>query len=114
MEVLDIAKQFSKFPGGRYRKHGKFSGEEFRDTLLVPSLRNAIARGTKLAVRIDGVRGFGSSFLEEAFGGLIRKSGMNEQDVLRHLEIQMSDVRFQIYKSLVDRYIHEAALSKAS
>ncbi len=29
--------------------------------------------GEQLVIELDGVRGYGSSFLEEAFGGLVRK-----------------------------------------
>lgn len=68
---------FSKFPGPRYKKLGKYSGEEFRETVLMPE----IDQGTDdLMVDLDGVLGYGSSFLEEAFGGLVR-SGVNERDL---------------------------------
>ncbi len=68
MTVINIAKDFTRYPGGRYMRMSKNSGEEFRDLLLLP----AIKRGP-VTVELDGVRGYGSSFLEEAFGGLVRK-----------------------------------------
>lgn len=67
MSVLYV-KNFSVTPGARYRHLGKASGEEFRDDVLVPRLQ----QDPELIVNLDGVRGYGSSFLDEAFGGLVR------------------------------------------
>ncbi len=63
-------KEFTKFPGARYRDLGPFSGEEFRDDKLIPAIEK---EGKNLIVNLDGVFGYGSSFLEEIFGGCIRK-----------------------------------------
>ncbi|WP_313158317.1 STAS-like domain-containing protein [Kluyvera cryocrescens] len=60
-------KDFTKYPGPRYITLGDFSGEEFRDSILIPELVN-----DDIIVNFDGVYGYGSSFLEEAFGGLVR------------------------------------------
>lgn len=64
-----FVKDFSKFPGPRYSHLGAFSGEEFRDTVLIPQLE----KDEVVSINFDGVFGYGSSFLEEAFGGLVRK-----------------------------------------
>lgn len=61
-------KDFSLFPGPRHIKDGKASGEEFRKNVLIP----AIQRDPQITLHLDGVEGYGSSFLEEAFGGAIR------------------------------------------
>ncbi|WP_323941601.1 STAS-like domain-containing protein [Aeromonas hydrophila] len=66
MEIKVI--DFSEFPGARYKRLGPYSGEEFRDDVLIP----AIHSNHKVIVNFDGVFGYGSSFLEEVFGGLIR------------------------------------------
>jgi hypothetical protein len=63
-------KEFTKFPGARYKSLGPFSGEEFRDEKLIPAIEK---NGKELVVNLDGVFGYGSSFLEEIFGGCIRK-----------------------------------------
>lgn len=68
--VISIAKQFSPTPAGRYRSDGPFPGERFRDDVLVPELEKP---DNVVTVDLDGTAGFGSSFLEEAFGGLVRK-----------------------------------------
>ncbi|SUW63276.1 Uncharacterised protein [Buttiauxella agrestis] len=62
-------KDFSKYPGPRYESLGENSGEKFRDSFLIP----AIMDNDLVCVDFDGVFGYGSSFLEEAFGGLVRK-----------------------------------------
>lgn len=67
MNILYV-KDFTLAPGARYRRLGKGSGEEFRDDKLVPALE----QDPNLIVDLDGVIGYGSSFLEEAFAGLIR------------------------------------------
>lgn len=72
---------FGEFPGPRYRSLGGNSGEEFREDVLLPALRNAMATGAMVIVDLDGVYGYGSSFLEEAFGGLIR-AGVPSDDVI--------------------------------
>jgi hypothetical protein len=65
--VVDVARDFTPTPGGRYRAIGKWSGEEFRETKLEPLLR----AGHSIIVDLDGAEGFTTSFLEEAFGGLV-------------------------------------------
>lgn len=62
-------KEFTEFPGPRYRSLGPFSGEEFREDVLVPAIK---AHGTNIEIDLDDTFGYGSSFLEEAFGGLLR------------------------------------------
>lgn len=55
-------------PGPRYSSIGPSSGEEFRKWL-----KQTLERDSDLTVDLDGTEGYGSSFLEEAFGGLIRE-----------------------------------------
>lgn len=55
-------------PGPRYKRLGPSSGEEFREWLL-----KELSRDHELEVNLDDTEGFGSSFLEEAFGGLVRE-----------------------------------------
>ena len=64
-KIINIARDFSKTPAGRYLTDGPFSGEHFRESVLLPALQTH----ELLKVDLDGTLGYGSSFLEEAFGG---------------------------------------------
>lgn len=74
MAVIDIVKEFTNTPGGRKRDDGKFSGEEFREEHLEKHFRD-IQDKSAVTIILDGVEGYATSFLEEAFGGLARKFG---------------------------------------
>lgn len=81
---IKIALDFSKTPGPRCRVEGKFSGQEFREEILQKQFLKAFANKEKLIIDLDGTHGYGTSFLEEAFGGLARENNM--EDVLKTLE----------------------------
>ena len=104
MTRIDIGKDFSDVPLGRFKADGNFSGERFRDEKLAPAMKKA----PPVHVRIDHVEGYGSSFLEEAFGGLVRKSGFNKADVERDLVIELEDKSFETYRDLIWSYIRKA------
>ena len=84
---INIAKDFSRYPAGRYQEDGDFNGEEFRKKYLVPALKNS----DKVEVVFDGVAGFGSSFLEEAFGGLVRHEGFSKDQLDSKLVLLVSE-----------------------
>lgn len=65
---ISIARDFSKVPAGRYLSDGDVSGENFREKVLKPALE----AGGLIQIDLDDTEGYGSSFLEEAFGGLVR------------------------------------------
>lgn len=72
---ISVARDFAKAPIGRFRTDGPQSGEVFR----VQCLRPALEKAEIVEVDLDGTEGYGSSFLEEAFGGLIReRMSLNE------------------------------------
>ena len=52
----------------------EYSGEDFREKILAPAFAKCKKNGEQLTVNLDGGYGYGSSFLEEAFGGLVRKN----------------------------------------
>lgn len=106
---VDVARDFSDTPGGRYRKYGPHSGEEFRQNVLAPRFRQALEHGESLRVRIDRVkRSYQVSFLDEAFAGLVRDEGFSKFDVSSYLVIVSDTARFEKYKELAKRYISEA------
>lgn len=87
MVTVNIAKDFSRFPSGRYERNGDTSGEAFRSRFLA----DPISKGERVAVEFDGTLGYGSSFLEEAFGGLVRALRIKPAALLAQLELKSSD-----------------------
>ena len=68
-----ISEDYSKTPGGREKAEGPFSGEDFRETILREKFLLALEKKEKLFIDFDNTYGFAPSFIEEAFGGLIRE-----------------------------------------
>lgn len=66
--VVNVARDFSKYPAGRYLEDGPANGQLFREKFLIPVLKESKV----ITIELDGTRGYGSSFLEEAFGGAVR------------------------------------------
>jgi hypothetical protein len=85
--TIKIAKDFSPTPGPRYIKEGKWSGELFRTTKFFNVFDNALKNDVKVIVDLDGSLGYGTSFLEEIFGGLIREHHLDYNKIIEHLEI---------------------------
>ena len=109
---LIIAKEFSPHPIGRYKTDSDHSAELFREKFLIPRLRKAFEKNEKLEVIFEGLLGCSSSFLEEAFGGLVRSENRpafdSLDDLKRHFEISSGEG--DNYKIFIDRawdYIRE-------
>jgi hypothetical protein len=102
MKVINIARDFSEVPVGRFYGDGPDSGERFRDELLEP----ALAEHDVVLVDLDGTDGYGSSFLEEAFGGIVRKLQMSAEEAARRIKLKGSD---QSFVDEIDQYIKDAS-----
>ena len=85
MVTINIAKDYTIAPGGRYAAEGGCSGEDFRETLLMPKYLEAKAANESLVIEMDGGYGYPASWLEEAFGGLVRK--LKDPDILDRIKI---------------------------
>jgi hypothetical protein len=103
-KTISIARDFSETPIGRYRSDGKNSGAVFRDDILVPALRV----NSRVTVDLSGTAGYGSSFLEETFGGLIRECGFTLEQLRAKLTVVATDPMYAIYKQAVDGYMKDA------
>jgi len=85
MRAISVAKDFTRFPSGRLK--GVTSGEAFRERFL----ESAIRAGESIEVDLDGTLGYSSSFLDEAFGGLVRTLGIAPDALLAVLRIKSED-----------------------
>lgn len=81
MSVINIGRDFSRYPVGRYLTDGDSNGERFREEMLRPKL--AIGN---VELHLDDAFGYGSSFLEEVFGGLIRH-GFNSVQLSQKIKL---------------------------
>lgn len=101
---VSVAKQFSILPGARYKHLGPNSGEDFRQRFLLEPLR----QGKTVIVNLDGVRGYGSSFLEEAFGGAVRELNLEVGDAVSRLRVETKTKSWQLE---VEEYIRTAKIT---
>lgn len=77
-EININVRDFSLSPGPRYVKQGDSSGELFYHEVLNKKFYEAIKENKKVIANLDGVDGYMSSFLDEAFGNLVYDFGLEE------------------------------------
>lgn len=99
--TIDVGRQFSRFPVGRYLGDGESNGQKFREEVLEP----ALASYETVTVELDSALGYGSSFLEEVFGGLVR-AGMKKSEINRRVRIVTVDESLAIE---IQQYIEDAS-----
>ncbi|CEM62218.1 DUF4325 domain-containing protein [Treponema phagedenis] len=75
-----------KFQGGRFIHISPDSGEEFRNNFLIPFLKKN-KTACQLCVDFAGTIVFTSGFLEESFGGAIRRGFQKEVRKIRFKNI---------------------------
>ncbi|WP_172599846.1 STAS-like domain-containing protein [Cereibacter sphaeroides] len=109
--MLKLA-DFSRFPSGRDDNDGDYNGQKYRNEILAPAFQEAVTKGRILEVSLEGVLNFGSSFLEEAFGGLVRKRIASRSDLKRLLRISPDTPYFNKYKTSIFEYIDNAKVEK--
>lgn len=110
--IIKIAEVYTDTPGARYESQGPFSGERFRDEILYPKFIDWLDSGDTLTVDLDGGYGYGSSFLEETFGGLVRKLRREQNGnyiKVKDIKIISNDNRKWIDK--IPGYIKDAEVS---
>lgn len=102
---IKISRDYTSTPGPRYIKEGKWSGERLRDKVIFPAFEKAIENNIKVFVDLDGTSGYGTSFLEEVFGGLIRLNELKYEDIVNALELKSDEEPYlieDIYEYLQD------------
>ena len=101
---INLGKDFSDTPLGRVPTDGPFSGERFRKEFLVPALRD----NDRVIVQLDDIEGCGSSFLDEAFGGLVRWEKITAKDLQEKLLIESKVPAHSLFSNIIWKYIKEA------
>lgn len=90
MITITVINDFSKKPYGRYESDGgNDCGYLFRKNKLVPALK----KHEKVHVVLTGYNRYGRSFIDEAFGGLIREDGYTLDYLKAHLSYEHADVK---------------------
>jgi hypothetical protein len=111
--MISIASDYSTSPAGRTPADGPFNGQRFRDAVLVPALRSAIEQNATLVVDLDGAFSYSSSFLEEAFGGLVRTGLFTAAEIRDRLELRSTDPIYASFVSDAKKYVADALKAAA-
>ncbi|WP_312374331.1 STAS-like domain-containing protein [Stutzerimonas nitrititolerans] len=86
--TINVIRDFNPKPYGRYPSDGDGCGENFRK-FLAPYLRSH----KRVNVVLDGYNRYGRSFLDEAFGGLIREEDFTYEQLKARLTYSHSLVK---------------------
>lgn len=101
MKSINVAADFSKTPFGRFPSDGPYNGEKFRKEILLPAFTDSEVED--VLVDFNGIAlVIGSSFLEEAFGGLVRLERLDKINVLNRLIIAS---KTSIYEIQIRKFI---------
>lgn len=106
---IKIVRDFTATPGARYEYQGPFSGEQFRNEILYPKFIEAEKNNVELVVDLDGGYGYGSSFLEESFGGLVRKLSEEKFKNINYVKkIKIISYDNPVWVEKIKKYIDDA------
>lgn len=108
---IEVAKDFSRTPGPRFRRLGRFSGEAFRAE--IERALSTAAPNEVVEVWLDGTAGYGSSFLEEAFAGIVRHRLYSPEDLRRRLKIKAKTPLYETYAREARSYFEDALRGQA-
>lgn len=103
-KLISIARDFSRDPGPRFKDQGVHSGEAFRALLV-----SLLDQYERVIVDLDGTSGIGSSFIDEAFGGLIFAEKMTLAEVRRRVVVKSA--QDESYRFDFEEAIEQAELS---
>ena len=98
-KVINVLRDFTHIPMGRFSRDYSKSGEAFRDDILIPALLNY----EHVIIELDGVHLYTSNFLHEVFNGIILKYPIEPDNLLRRLTIVTEE--FPITKLEIIGYI---------
>ena len=105
-KTISVANDFSVYPAGRTPKDGEHCGESFRELV-----NQHINESDHLKIKLDGTRGYSAAFLEEAFGGLIRETGMSYEEFKEKVEIISDGPTYDFYRDASYHFAEQAAIA---
>jgi hypothetical protein len=103
MDRISIAEQFSSYPMGRTDDDGPDNGTRFFEEYL----RKNLAEKRGVVVVFDGVRAFGSSFLDQAFHIMPEKAGVDKTTFVSLVEIEATGRAYQFYKQMAENFSNQ-------
>ncbi|GGG60016.1 hypothetical protein GCM10011415_02430 [Salipiger pallidus] len=103
---------FSKFPSGRDDNDGDYNGQKYRDSVLTPAFQTAVREDRIVEISLEGVLNFGSSFLEEAFGGLVRKGIIPKNEIKKRLSLVPKTPYYDRYSASIFEHIGDAKVER--
>lgn len=99
--IINVGKDFTKRPMGRYASDGNSSGEAFYTNHLIPKLKALMEYNKehpedrkKLIIDFGTVSMCGGSWIEEAFGGAIRNSDIRPVELFDLIEVKLDGRKF--------------------
>lgn len=107
-KALDVTSaSISYYEAGKRQPDSAFL---FRETVLKQLVDKAIKEKAKLLIDLAGTHGYAPSFLEEAFGGLIREGYFSIEELLKVIEVKCDEM--PLYADKVIEFIKGATKKK--
>lgn len=101
MDRIKISDIFSVYPMGRTESDGPDNGERFFSEFLEENVKS----GKKTVVIFDGVRAFGSSFLDQVFNVIPSRLKINKDDFRSLIEIEATGRAYGFYKKMAEDFL---------
>ena len=101
METLTVAKDYSQYPGGRYLEDGVGNATDFREKHLVPMLE----KNKPFLIDLNGVVAYPVSFIDEAFGALVRTKRYSADRLLKQIKFRATDPGLGVFVELIKDHI---------
>jgi len=112
VEKINIAQDFTRYPGARYVSDGDNSGEKFYIIMLKAKFEGVFnSDNKKLEINFDGTYGYASSFISEVFRRLVFDY-KDKQKILSKLILTTNDD--PLLKEAILSVINETNETKSS
>tara|TARA_R110002072_G_scaffold216863_1_gene374391 strand:- start:2348 stop:2668 length:321 start_codon:yes stop_codon:yes gene_type:complete len=100
MNRVVISEAFSVYPMGRTDEDGPDNGERFFNEFIAANLTDQ----RKTVIVFDGVRAFGSSFLDQVFNVIPSRLGLSREKFRALVEVEAIGRAYQFYKNMANDF----------